>query len=165
MYINIVAKCVLLALFQPNISYAGLCLMPLVTYAQNNNYGCIMFSRHQPIMLIFHLLCYAAVLKFLTYYAQYYAHVKELCLKSDCSIRVYSLVSHMLSLLLEYIKFYIEIISMVSVLLHFIVIFNQTLPIMLALCLMLLGTYHAQNYASIISGCLMFKLLIRNQLL
>ena len=29
----------------------------------------------------------AAVLKILTYYAQYYAHV---CLKFDCSIRVYS---------------------------------------------------------------------------
>ena len=50
-----------------------------------------------PIMLIFYLLCYAAVLKNLPYYAQYYAHVKDLCLKSDCSIRVYSLV------LLEYI--------------------------------------------------------------
>ena len=25
------------------------------------------------------LLCYAAVLKFWTYYAQYYAHVKDLC--------------------------------------------------------------------------------------
>ena len=44
-------------------------------------------------MLIFYLLCYAAVLNFFTYYVQYYAHVKELCLKSDCSIRVYSLVS------------------------------------------------------------------------
>ena len=44
-------------------------------------------ARHQPIMLIFHLLCYAAVLKIKTYYAQYYAHV---CLKCDCSIRVYS---------------------------------------------------------------------------
>ena len=33
-------------------------------------------------------------------------------------------------------------------------IFDQTLPIMLALCLMLLGTYYAQNYASIIVGCL-----------
>ena len=58
------------------------------------------------IMLIFYLLCYAAVLKFLTYYAQYYAHVKELCLKSDCSVRVYSLVSkiilfNMMSVLLE----------------------------------------------------------------
>ena len=39
------------------------------------------------------ILCYAAVLKFLTYYAQYYAHVKDLCLKFDCSIRVYSLAS------------------------------------------------------------------------
>ena len=39
-------------------------------------------SRDQPIMLIFYLLCYAPVLKFLTYaYAQYYAHVKDLCLK------------------------------------------------------------------------------------
>ena len=69
-------------------------------------------------MLIFYLLCYAAVLNFLTYYAQYYAHVKELCLKSDCSIRVYSLVSkifNMVSVLLEYIKF---IISMVSALLE-----------------------------------------------
>ena len=45
----------------------------------------------QFLCLFFYLLCYAAVLKFLTYYAQYYAHVKDLCLKSDCSIRVYSL--------------------------------------------------------------------------
>ena len=30
--------------------------------------------------LIFYLLCYAPVLKFLTYYAQYY-NVKDLCLK------------------------------------------------------------------------------------
>ena len=44
-------------------------------------------------MLILYLLCYAAVLKFLTYYAQYYAYVKELCLKFDCSITVYSLAS------------------------------------------------------------------------
>ena len=43
-------------------------------------------------MLIFYLLCYAAVLKIFTYYAQYYAHVKKLYLKFDCSIRVYSLV-------------------------------------------------------------------------
>ena len=68
-------------------------------------------------MLIFYLLWYAAVLKFLTYYAQYYAHVKELCLKSDCFIRVYSLVPNMMSVLLEYIKF---IIIMVSVLLEYI---------------------------------------------
>ena len=67
------------------------------------------------LCLFFHLLCYAAVLKILTYYAQYYAHVKELCLKSDCSIRVYSLVFNMVSVLLEYIRF---IISMMSVLLE-----------------------------------------------
>ena len=49
-----------------------------------------MQGRHQPVMLIFYLVCYAAVLKFLTqYYAQYYAHVKEWCLN--------------LTILLEYI--------------------------------------------------------------
>ena len=31
-------------------------------------------------MLIFYLLCYAAVLKNLTDYAQCYGHVKDLCL-------------------------------------------------------------------------------------
>ena len=55
-------------------------------------------------MLIFYLLCYAAVLKFLTYYAQYYAHVKELCLN--------------LTVLLEYIHLHQKIIYMVSVLLE-----------------------------------------------
>ena len=47
------------------------------------------------------LLCYAAVLINFTYYAQYYAHVKDLCLgiqcfatKLDCSIRVHSLVQN-----------------------------------------------------------------------
>ena len=29
------------------------------------------------LCLFFHLLCYALVLKFFTYYAQYYAHVKD----------------------------------------------------------------------------------------
>ena len=48
----------------------------------------VLECRDQPIMLIFYLLCYAPVLKFLTYYAQYYAHVKYLCLKFDCFIRV-----------------------------------------------------------------------------
>ena len=57
-------------------------------------------DRDRPIMLIFYLLCYAAVLKFLTYYAQYYAHVKELCLN--------------LTVLLEYI----QKLNMVSVLLE-----------------------------------------------
>ena len=47
-----------------------------------------------PIMLcsdaqIFDLLCYALMLKFLTYYAQYYAHVKDLCLNFDCLIHLY----------------------------------------------------------------------------
>ena len=40
---------------------------------------------------------------------------------------------------------------MVSVLLEYI---DQTLPIMLALCLMLLATYYAQNYAGIIGWSL-----------
>ena len=57
----------------------------------------------------------------------------------------------MVSVLLEYIKF---ITSMVSVLLEYIDLYNQTLPIMLALCLMLLGTYYAQNYAGIIGQSL-----------
>ena len=74
-------------------------------------------TRDRPIML---LLCYAAVLKFLTYYAQYYAHVTELCLKSDCSIRVYSLPIKNGECSIRVIT------SMVSVLLEYILIFNQT---------------------------------------
>ena len=80
-------------------------------------------TRDQPIMLIFYLLCYALVLKFLTYYAQYYAndfltvllkyihlyHKNFKC--DDCSIRVY-------------IKFYTltgaQIIILVDVLLKYI---------------------------------------------
>ena len=38
------------------------------------------------------VLCYAAVLKILTSYAQYCAHVKDLYLQSDCSIRVYQVL-------------------------------------------------------------------------
>ena len=53
---------------------------------------------------IFYLLCYAPVLKFLTYYAQYYAHVKDLCLN--------------LIVLLEYIHLYK--INVVTVLLEYI---------------------------------------------
>ena len=74
------------------------------------------------LCLFFHLLCYAAVLKILTYsVCSILCSCKnDLCLKSDCSIRVYSLVFHMLSAVLEYIKFlHIEIISMVSVLLEY----------------------------------------------
>ena len=42
---------------------------------------CCMLYRDRPIMLIFYLLCYAAMLKFLTYYAQYYAHVETVLLE------------------------------------------------------------------------------------
>ena len=45
-------------------------------------------------MLIFYLLCYAAVLKFLTYYAQYYAHVETV---------LYHKIFNMVTVLLEYI--------------------------------------------------------------
>ena len=34
---------------------------------------------------------------------------------------------------------------------------------MLALCLMLLGTYYAQNYASIIGGCLVARVPLQHQ--
>ena len=37
-------------------------------------------STYWPIMYIFYPLCYAAVLKILTYYAQYYAQEQEFCL-------------------------------------------------------------------------------------
>ena len=50
-------------------------------------------SRDRPIMLIFLLIMLCCSAQFFTYYAQYYAHVKELCLKSDCSTRIYLLVS------------------------------------------------------------------------
>ena len=66
--------------------------MPSIVEKQKSNLKLHKQNRDQPIMLIFYLLCYAPVLKFLTYYAQYYAHVKDLCLKIDCFIRVYSLV-------------------------------------------------------------------------
>ena len=71
-----------------------------------------MVSRDQISLLCFYfyLLCYAAVLINFTYYAQYYAHVRDLCLGiwtvllwyihlkylyGDCSIRVYRLISIM----------------------------------------------------------------------
>ena len=60
------------------------------------------------------------MLKFLTYYAQYYAHVKELCLNLTVLleyIHLYEILFEMVSVLLEYINF---IISMVSVLLEYI---------------------------------------------
>ena len=65
--------------------------------------------KNLPIMLL-------SIAQKIAHYVQNYAHVKELCLKSDCSIRVYSLVLfNMVSVLLEYIIF---IISMLSVLLE-----------------------------------------------
>ena len=65
------------------------------------NHACGPVHRDQPIMLIFLpiMLCCSAQI-----FTQYYPHVKELCLKFDCSIRVFN----MLSVLLEYIKFIIS---------------------------------------------------------
>ena len=58
--------------------------------------------RHQPIMFIvsYIMLCCSAQNFDLL------CSVKDLCLKSDCSIRVYSLVSKIVSVLLEYIDLY-----------------------------------------------------------
>ena len=42
--------------------------------------------KNLPIMLL-------SIAQKIAHYAQNYAHVKELCLKSDCFIRVYLLVS------------------------------------------------------------------------
>ena len=51
----------------------------------NPNCSCGMRTNTSPLgtsllCLYFYLLCYAAVLINFTYYAQYYAHVKDLCL-------------------------------------------------------------------------------------
>ena len=51
-------------------------------------------------MVIFYLLCYAAVLKFLTYYAQYYAYVEIVLLEY---IHLYHKIFNMVIVLLEYI--------------------------------------------------------------
>ena len=73
-----------------------------------------------------------------------------------------------LTVLLEYIHLYkinvvtvlhtkvAQIIIIVDLLeyIHLRHIFSQGLPIMLALCLMLLATYYAQNYAGIIAWSL-----------
>ena len=56
--------------------------------------------RDRPIMLIFYLLCYAAVLKILSYYAQYYAHVETVLLEY---IHLYHKIFNMVTVLLEYI--------------------------------------------------------------
>ena len=59
------------------------------------------------------LLCYAAVLINLTYYAQHYAHVKVLCL----GIQYFAIK---IRLLLEYIHLYKAKINMITVLLEYI---------------------------------------------
>ena len=41
-------------------------------------------DRDRLLCLFFYLLCYAAVLKFFTYYAQYYAHVISMCWSFVC---------------------------------------------------------------------------------
>ena len=72
--------------------------------------------KNLPIMLL-------SIAQKIAHYAQNYAHLKELCLKSDCSIRViylYQKLFNMVSVLLEYIM-YVEcsirvITIMVSVL-------------------------------------------------
>ena len=46
----------------------------------NNVASKVLHGRDRPIMLIFYLLCYAAVLIKFTYYAQYYAKEEELYL-------------------------------------------------------------------------------------
>ena len=64
------------------------------------------------------------MLKFLTYYAQYYAHVKMICAQNLTVLLEYTHLFHMLSVLLEYIKYgecFIRVLtSMVSVLLEHI---------------------------------------------
>ena len=55
------------------------------------------------LSLFFHLLCCAAVLKILTYYAQYYAHV---CLNLTVLLEYVQKIIDVMTVLLEYIKFY-----------------------------------------------------------
>ena len=80
------------------------------------------------LCLNFQLLCQNAVLLFLTYYAQCYAHEKNcapFCTKLWLNYHNY------------YKGFYKDCF--------------EILPIMIALCLMLSKTHYAQNYAGIIS--------------
>ena len=57
-------------------------------------YGLVLItSRLRPIMLKNLPIMLLSIAQKIAHYAQNYAHVKELCLKSDCSIRVYLLVS------------------------------------------------------------------------
>ena len=56
------------------------CMLLLIMMRDSNLAGSISgMVWDWPIMLIFYPLCYAAVLKILAYYAQYYAQEQELC--------------------------------------------------------------------------------------
>ena len=119
------------------------------------------------------------MLKKIAHYAQNYAHVKELCLKSDCSIRVYVCVSKngvcSVSVCHVHNKCVVCSVSVITIMVCVLLVCVDvckcvkpvmlalclmcvgtcyTLCIMLALCLMLLGTYYAQNYAGIIGRSL-----------
>ena len=69
-------------------------------------------------MLIFCILCYASMLKFLTYYAQYYAHIKDLCLFT-CTIQKFNVVIVLLENSTHYIYMVAQIIIIVDVLLEY----------------------------------------------
>ena len=59
-----------------------------------------------------------------------------------------------MNVLLEYINLYYQALPIMLALCLMLLGIYYTLPIMLALCLMLLGTYYAQNYAGIIGRSL-----------
>ena len=59
------------------------------------------------LCLFLYLLCYAPVLKFSTYYAQYYAHAcmrKRFVLKFDCFIRINSLDFNVVTVLFKVLR-------------------------------------------------------------
>ena len=58
-----------------------------------------------------------AVLKILTYYAQYYAHVETVLLEY---IHLYHKIFNIVTVLLEYIHLYHKIFNIVTVLLEYI---------------------------------------------
>ena len=85
----------------------------------------IPMARHQPIMLIFPpimLCCSAQIFDLLC--SILCSCKNDLCLKSDCSIRVYSLLTKIISYgecsIRVYQVLHIEIMIMVSVLLEYI---------------------------------------------
>ena len=125
-------------------------------------------------MLIFYPLCYAAVLKNLAYYAQYYAQEQEFCSayyyiqvginKSlliyiyitddfrktvilECFIDLYTTSFHLMTHLLEYINCFADSCHKCRN-----IAINEFTYFLL--CLMLSVTHCAQNYAGIIDGSL-----------